>query len=327
VDKWSITFAIVAFSDLSFIFQTKDVMSDEARYRMVCIDLDGTLLCPRGTVTERVRSAIHSALKAGLLVCFATGRNWTESKTVLEAVDHYDSAVFVGGAMVVDTKNEVMLHRTMMQPSLAAELCDVFERNGHAVLALQDTGTAGVDYVVSADIPVNKETARWMSHTKASLHRVPRLAEYSHQHTIRVGIVAEPSETARLKAELEEQFGERIFMQAIRVPTANVDVLEIFDPAVNKWQGILHVARRHEIEPSQIIAIGDDLNDLAMISSAGLGVAMGNARPEVKEIADLVIKANHEEGLAEFLEELVQRHIVEPEVQPTDGPIDDTEAA
>jgi Cof subfamily protein (haloacid dehalogenase superfamily) len=291
---------------------------------MVCIDLDGTLLSPQGTVTERARNAVHRALRAGLLVVFATGRNWTESRTVLEAVQHYDSAVFVGGAMVVDTKNEITLHRTMMEPLLAAEVSDLLERNGHAVLALQDTGSAGVDYVVSADIPVNAETAHWMSMTKAALHRVPRLGNFSHEHTIRVGIVAEPTETARLQQELTEKFGERIVMQAIRVPTANVDVLEIFDPAVNKWQGILHVARRHNIDPSQIIAIGDDLNDLAMIKNAGLGVAMGNARPEVKAIAKLVIKPNHEEGLAEFLEELVQRHIVQPEVAPTDG-TDDVE--
>ena len=289
-------------------------MSD-AQYRMICIDLDGTLLCPRGTVTERVRNAIHRALRAGLLVVFATGRNWTESRTVLEAVQHYDSAVFVGGAMVVDTKNQVTLHRTMMEPKLAAEVSDLLERSGHAVLALQDTRTAGVDYVVSGDIPVNTETARWMKMTKAALHQVPRLGNFSHEHTIRVGIVAEPSETLRLQQALAERFGERIVMQAIRVPTANVDVLEIFDPAVNKWQGILHVARRHNIDPSQIIAIGDDLNDLAMIKNAGLGVAMGNARPEVKAIAKRIIKPNHEEGLAEFLEELVQRHIVEPEVK------------
>jgi Cof subfamily protein (haloacid dehalogenase superfamily) len=289
-------------------------MSDAA-YRMICIDLDGTLLSPTGTVTERVRNAIHAALKAGLLVVFATGRNWTESRTVLEAVQHYDSAVFVGGAMVVDTKNEVTLHRTMMEPKLAAEVSDLLERSGHAVLAVQDTRMAGVDYLVSADIPVNAETAQWMKMTKAALRPIPRLGNYSHEHTIRVGIVAEPSETARLQEQLAEKFGERIVMHAIRVPTANVDVLEIFDPAVNKWQGILHVARRHNIDPSQIIAIGDDLNDLAMIKNAGLGIAMGNARPEVKAIAKRIIKPNHEEGLAEFLEELVQRHIVEPEVE------------
>ena len=98
------------------------VVMGRNKYRMIAIDLDGTLLSPTGEVTPRAKQAVRKALDAGLLVCFATGRNWTESRTVLEAVEHYDSAVFVGGAMVVDTKQEVVLHRMMMQPELAREL-------------------------------------------------------------------------------------------------------------------------------------------------------------------------------------------------------------
>ncbi len=117
---------------------------------MIAIDLDGTLLSPRGQVTERTRLAIQRVLSKGILVCFATGRNWTESEMVLEAVGHYDTAVFVGGAIVVDTKKRVTLHRTLMQPELAAEVCGFFEQRGHAALALQDTGATGVDYLISA---------------------------------------------------------------------------------------------------------------------------------------------------------------------------------
>ena len=97
---------------------------------MIAIDLDGTLLSPRSEVTQRTKDAVHRALKAGLLVCFATGRNWTESRTVVEAVEHYASAVFAGGAMVVDTERDVTLHRMMMDPALAAELSGHFEADG-----------------------------------------------------------------------------------------------------------------------------------------------------------------------------------------------------
>lgn len=283
-----------------------------AKYRMIAIDLDGTLLSPDGKVTDRCKAAVHAALKAGLLVCFATGRNWTESRTVLEAVEHFDTAVFVGGAMVIDTRKDVTLHRTMMQPQLAAEVCRVLEESGHAVLALQDTGTAGVDYLITADVDLNDATSHWMSVTAAKVHRIASLADYPHPHTIRVGIVADPADVEREQAALSERFGERIVMQAIRVPQAGVDVLEIFDPAVNKWEGIQHVARAHGIAPEQIVAIGDDLNDLPMIAQAGLGVAMGNARPEVLALAKKVIGHNRDEGLAQFLEELVAEHVVEP---------------
>ena len=287
-------------------------MGADKTYRMIAIDLDGTLLSPAGAVTERTKSAIHRCLSAGILVCFATGRNWTESRTVLDSVAHHDQAVFAGGAIVIDTKQEVILHRQKVDPQLAREVCKVLEDSGHAVLALQDTESAGVDYLVSDEVEVNAETMHWMSVTSASVHHVSKLSQYAHEHTLRLGIVAEPAEVARVHDRLIEQFGERILLHKLFVPTAGVEVLEIFDPAVNKWEGILHVARRHNVEPEQIIAIGDDVNDLAMLRNAGLGVAMGNARPEIKSAAQRVIKSNWEEGLAEFLEELVSRQTVIP---------------
>ena len=60
------------------------------------------------------------------------------------------------------------------------------------------------------------------------------------------------------------RFGGRIYCHSLHVPAFAVEVLEVFDPAVNKWEGILHVARHHDIEPEQIIAIGDDVNDVPM---------------------------------------------------------------
>jgi hydroxymethylpyrimidine pyrophosphatase-like HAD family hydrolase len=214
--------------------------------------------------------------------------------------------------MVIDTAKEVTLHRTGVDPMLAREVCGVLEANGHAVLALQDTGAAGVDYLVSDEVELNAETVHWMSMTAAKVHPVNRLSAYSHEHTIRLGIVADPSDVAQVHEQLQRRFGERIFCQRLFIPSAQVEVLEIFDPAVNKWEGILHVARHHDVAPEQIIAIGDDVNDLPMLTQAGLGVAMGNARDEIKSAAKKVIGDNRDEGLAAFLEELVAQQTVQP---------------
>lgn len=275
------------------------------RYRMIAIDMDGTLLSPTGEVTARTKAAVQSALAAGFVVCFATGRNWTESLRILDAVDHYDIAVFVGGAMVVDTRRRLTLQRTIMEPTLAAEICEFFEIRGHAALALQDTGAAGVDYLISEQLKLDAQTELWMQTARAKVHRVPNLGRYVHEHTMRIGVVAVPTETARMVVELREMFGNRIVCHSIPVMHYGVDVLEVFDPAVNKWQGLLHVAALHGIDPSQIIAIGDELNDLPMITQAGMGVAMDNARDEVKAAATRVIGPNSDDGLAKFLEELV----------------------
>ena len=283
-----------------------------AQYRLIVLDLDGTLLSPAGQVTPRTKAAIRRALDAGLLVCFATGRNWTESRDVLDALEHYPTAVFVGGAVVMDTHQRSTLHRTLVDRALASEVCDYLEHEGQTALALQDRGAEGVDYLVSGHTPLNAATQAWMAITQAKLHRVPSLAAFPHEHTIRLGICAEPEEVKRIKRGLEARFASRIFCQALLVPTYGVEVLEIFDPAVNKWEGVLHLARRHGIEPAQIVAIGDDINDLPMIRNAGLGVAMGNARDAVKAAAARVIGTNQEEGVAAFLDELVDLHEVEP---------------
>lgn len=290
-----------------------------ARYRLIVIDLDGTLLSPSGEVTASVKAAVHRALRAGLLICFATGRNWTESRDVLETLEHYPTAVFVGGAMVIDTGNQVTLHRTMMQPALAAEVCGLLEAAGQPAMALEDLGEGGVEYVISRHAPLNVATRAWMDATRARLRTVPSLANYDHERTIRLGICAEPREVHAVKEKLEATFASRLLCQNLVVPTYGVEVLEIFDPAVNKWEGVLHVARRHGIEPQEIVAIGDDINDLPMIRNAGLGVAMGNARPEVQAAAARVIGTNREDGLAIFLDELVDRHEVEPATSGQSG--------
>jgi 5-amino-6-(5-phospho-D-ribitylamino)uracil phosphatase len=288
-------------------------------YRMIVIDLDGTLLSPTGQVTQRTKDAVHKALDAGLLVCFATGRNFTESRSVLEQVGHQGTAVFVGGAMVIDTRNRATLHRQLMEPRLAAEVCGLLETEKHAALALQDTSVAGFDYLMTDGVPLNEATEQWIKVTAAVVKRVPSLAALSHEHTVRVGIVTDLQEIARIKRRLNEVFGERIFQQSIFVPAYDVEVLEIFDPSVNKWEGVLHVARAHGIDPAQIIAIGDDVNDLHMIRHAGLGVAMGNAKPEVQKIAKRVIGSNADEGLAVFLDEIVAMHLVQPLNENTRG--------
>jgi Cof subfamily protein (haloacid dehalogenase superfamily) len=280
---------------------------------MIAIDLDGTLLSPLGQVSPRVRDAIHRALEAGLLIVFATGRNYTESRTVLDAVSHYDTAIFVGGAMVVDTRNGMTLHRVVMDPELARSICRDIESLGQAALVLQDTDHAGVDYLITANVPLNPQLRRWLEATEASVQFVHDLATRAHDHTVRIGMVCESSTASAAKQLLDDRYAGRVFHHSIFVPAYGVEVIEVFDPSVNKWEGILHVARQRGIDPSQIIAIGDDINDLHMIRHAGLGVAMGNAIPLIKQSAKRVIGTNAEDGLADFLEELIEQHAVAPE--------------
>ena len=99
---------------------------------------------------------------------------------------------------------------------------------------------------------------------------------------------------------------ERIFAGKLYVTQSSFDLLEFLHPEVSKVNALKAIAQDLGITPAEIVAIGDNHNDIGMIGYAGLGVAMGNAHEEVKAAADYVTLSNTEEGVAVVIEKLLQ---------------------
>ena len=267
------------------------------------IDLDGTLLTPRGELSDRTRAAVHALLDAGHRVCFATGRNAIEAAPVFAAVGHSALAVLVSGATVIDDRDGRVLHRAHMHAELAADLCRAIEDAGQASIAFTDRAETGVDYLIGGDRPLHRAIGVWLEISGQRLVRHPTLTTIDHGKTLRVSCVADFADAARVRKIVAERFGGRVYLHSIVVTSEQAEILELFDPAVNKWQGLLRVAGEYAIPADRIIAVGDDTNDLPMIANATLGLAMGNARAEVKKAADRIIGRNENDGLAVFIEE------------------------
>ena len=81
---------------------------------------------------------------------------------------------------------------------------------------------------------------------------------------------------------------------------------EVLRRDASKWTAVLHLAELWGVEPSAICAVGDDVNDLPMIQGAGLGIAMGNAAPEVKAVADRIAPSNNDDGIVEVVRWLLE---------------------
>ena len=145
------------------------------QYRMIAIDLDGTLLSPTGQVTARAKEAVQKCLSAGLLVCFATGRNWTESQSILDTVGHWPTAVFVGGAMVVDTQQRITLHRTMMAACTGSRGRGVPRKLRACSAGPAGYGSGRRRLFDDRDLPPNDATRQWMKVTETQLRKVGRL--------------------------------------------------------------------------------------------------------------------------------------------------------
>ena len=276
------------------------------KYDLIALDLDGTVLGPDGKVSAATKRAVTRAIECGHRVAFATGRNYYESLPVIDEIGHYDAAVFVGGASVIDTTpggGGESLHRQTMEPALAVALCEAFERLGLPPIVLQDRSAVGVDFLYGP-LAMPESVAKWHAITSAAVRRVDDLSTADHSHTMRVSTLGPPTLVDEAQAFLAAEFGERVFAYKTRLANFGVELLEALDPSVNKWAGIEHVAAKHGIPRERVVAVGDDMNDLHMIREAGLGVAMGNAREAIKEVADRVIGSHANDGLATFLDEL-----------------------
>lgn len=282
------------------------------RYRLLALDLDGTLLNARGEVSPANARAVLAAREAGLRVVVCTGRGLVESKPHLDAIGQTDPVVVAGGAVIADPVSGLTLHRHAMDPGLVAEVTAAVMREGQAALVLKDRASAGYDYlVVTGESRPDPVSVWWFEKMRVVVRFVRTLAEDEHpEHTVRVGVVGGVAEAARAGEVLRGRFGGRAVFQSFASLVGSeatgegereIRIVEAFDPGSGKWPALRRLAAGLEVGDAEIAAIGDERNDLEMIRGAGLGVAMGNAVPEVLGVADRVTARHDEDGVAEAI--------------------------
>ncbi|MGP1347015.1 MAG: HAD-IIB family hydrolase [Phycisphaerales bacterium] len=286
---------------------------------LIALDLDGTLFDHTGRVPPENAAAIDAARKAGIEVVICTGRGFRESAHAIESIRAYEPAagrsvapiVNAGGAMITDASAGRTLHRWSMQTDLVADLCDHFAARGRAPLLLKDRDAAGFDYLVIDSGPIEPPTRWWFEHMDVKVKFAASLDADPHpEHTVRVGFAAHASDMTELARSLAHQFEARVAMQhfaavsakdatsAFGVRDETIHLLEVFDPQVSKWTAIRHIAAEHDIPRHRIAAIGDEVNDRQMIEGAALGIAMGNAIPQIKDIAHAHTRSHDQAGVA-----------------------------
>lgn len=289
------------------------------RYDLIALDLDGTLFGPDGKVSPANAAAVRAARDAGIEVVICTGRALIESRSAVAAVEAHLPArgrniapmVCAGGALVNDAASGRTLHRWPMDPSLVGRLCAHFARLGRAPLILKDRDAAGFDYLVVNTGPIEPPSQWWFDVMNVEVKFIDDIARDPHpEHTVRVGFAAMSAVMRDLARGVHAEFGGETLTQHFAavmgvdpaaphgVKDESVHLLEVFDRQVNKWTAVHRLAMEQGIPRERIAAIGDEVNDVAMIEGAGLGVAMANAVPAVKKAAKIETKSNAEDGVA-----------------------------
>lgn len=275
-------------------------------FRLIAVDLDGTLLDSQQRVPERNRAALHAVHQAGLKVVLCTGRSFTETRPVLEQIGlDLDAAVTVGGALISDAVSGRTLERTVIPRPAARQAVDWFRRRGHTVLWLHDREQAGFDGYAIAGPRRHPAVEEWLQRAPVQV-RVVLEPPDGGVLPLRVTIVDEREALHALASEFVAAFGGRLTHNVIDVSAYRFTVIEAFAAPVSKWYGIERLCQRWSIDPRATVAIGDDVNDACMLENAGLGVAMAKAPPEIRAAADQTTASNDACGVAAVIERLLE---------------------
>lgn len=285
---------------------------------MLAIDLDGTLLCPQGRVSPGNLEALRDARRRGIFVTVCTGRGLIECQHITGAIEQTEPVIVAGGAMIACPATGHTLHRFPMSSQLVRELVHVLAAQGHAVLILKDPRQAGHDYVVVSDkgpSGIDPVTRWWFDAMSIPVRYVSTLEDDEHiPHTVRVGVCGPKRRTDGVAAIVRKQFEGRVTMQHFHAvvprpenddPEGRTLILEVFDKAADKWAAVSWLAASRGIPLTAIAAIGNDINDIAMLQQAALGVAMGNAIAEAKAVSHRHTLDNTEDGVAHAIEQIL----------------------
>ncbi len=264
-------------------------------YRLVVADIDGTLTTSRQRVTAAVRRMVREAQRRGIRVCLATGRTWFSAQRYFAAIGADPPAILYNGGLIYDFARDRALYRRPMNAAQARRI----------IVALDAFPDVAAHYYVDDKIyvrwqtPVVRSMARhdnWRPLAVGDFRAVPRGV------VMKFRILAPRPRLLALRRRLRRVDGRATYVFSSR------ESLEILPPRTSKGAALRRLARLLGLPLREVVAVGDELNDLSMITVAGLGVAMGNAPRELRRAADVVAPSNDENGLAE----VIRRFILEP---------------
>lgn len=264
--------------------------------RLVAMDLDDTLLRDDWTISPRVVKAIQKAQAQGVKMTIATGRMSISARPYAEQLGIDVPVITYHGAMIQQVLSGEILFRRVIPSALAAEIVEHVSK----------LGIYGQVYL--KDRVVTSQLNEWSrEYAKiASVHiEVADLAVLLSQEpegVEKILFISEESVLDQLASTLKQFYGKKV-----HITKSKPHFLEITDCSVNKGIALAALAEHFGIIQEDVMAIGDSFNDLEMLQYAGMGVAMGNARSEIKEQADIVTVSNEDDGVAEAIERYVLR--------------------
>jgi Cof subfamily protein (haloacid dehalogenase superfamily) len=276
---------------------------DPSAIKALAIDLDGTALLPDTSLGERTAQCLKRLKAGGMQIILCTGRAIESSRRYYSAVGADGPMVFFNGAEVAEVPDVKLISSNLMDLEVVEYGIDIARSMDihYQVFFPPRRGQNGEKSLWEALLIDRQSPEAEMYHKHTGVMPVvtdlkAAIAEPGLQGCIKAMFITDPALHDVIRQKMSDRFGSRIYM-ARTYPT----FLEIMNAGVSKGEGLKTVMNCRGLKPEEIIAFGDEENDLPMFSVAGFSAAPSSAKEKVREAADFIFGSNAEEGLADFL--------------------------
>lgn len=266
-------------------------MGDTARIRLIALDLDDTLLRADKTISPRTERAIRRAVAQGCHVVLASARPLGSIASYADdlGVDGY--CIGLNGAIVARLPHLERVRVRYLEPALVKRILDLDQK--------VEAGNVFIEYPRSyaalrhgSDVTAYARLAEGPATYVGDLHQAP------HDEVCKVVFRVDDTPFPTL-AKLQQALGDEVAYVIWEGPWSFIEVLPF---GTSKADALQWLAKQLQVSRDEVLAVGDERNDLEMVTWAGVGVAMGNANPELKAVADWVTASVEEDGCAVAIE-------------------------
>ena len=257
-------------------------------YKLVALDMDGTLLNSNGKISDKNIETINKLINEGIIIVLSTGRP-------IQGVNIYNSLLPVNGPIITYNgamifNNQNIIFKQNLEREAAKKIIDLGSKYDTTMCIWSND-----------QLYTNKINNKVNDYKKLSRVEPKLIDDYEEILDLGITKILWLDEEENIEKYISE-LSEKIF-QNVSFCTSKSTFLEFFNKNVSKGKALEKIGELLNIRREEMIAIGDELNDLPMIEYAGLGIAMGNANDLVKQKARFVTLSNDEDGVNLALEE------------------------
>ncbi len=285
-------------------------------FKLITIDIDGTLLNSYGEVTDRNKQAIQKALDKNIDVVLTSGRM---PKAILPIASEINSNKYLisgNGAAIYDIKNDKIIYNNYMTKKKVLEIIDICEKNSmfYNIYTNNSILTKTLNYNI---LYYHNENKKNPEDKRIKINVINDLREYvknyegndflkfticDNDRMVFKSIINKLKTIRDIDVLEVSHMSKKIIKHGTEDFEISYFYTEISNKNVNKWSAIEELMKILNITKEEVLAIGDNINDKEMIENAGVGVVTGNSSPVMRQIADEVVASNNESGVAQAIE-------------------------